>query len=379
MNDWFKEISVCPACRSSLDWENLSPEVSQLKGLFFVGCTQCKEKYPLWLERPILISKHRLKRWSPPIYEALHLKDSKKHSTYESEAWLSAMIRQRGLEECLSWIEQDWENDQEPGDWYTELKKIEPDAELRKSGRWFTENNQVHRMLEGPIAPMPSQAEQRSLLDEFVYTTLQAHPRRLLDIASGGGFNLSRTLGVDAEVQFAVGTDRELKCLWTHAYRLAYMGKGDVSEVVGADVHQLPFADEIFDYATTWQSLKEICGIERMLREVFRVLTPGGRFQVSYKRSSKIGQYDEADLGMISKLLAEHRELNRSEIESIMANLRSMSRRDYEQFARVADLFIDEEDFLARAEQTGFRIKHVVHHLDGTVDNFITVLHKPPS
>lgn len=376
MNDWFKEISVCPACRGLLDWESLGPEDSQLKDLFFVVCTQCDSEYPLWLERPILIDKHCLKRWVPPIDEAIHWKGEPR-STYGSVAWLSAMIRERGLKECLSWIRQDLEHIEEPGDWHTVFKKLEPDVKLRKSGRWFDENNQRRRMLERPMAPMPSQAEQRSLVDEFVYTTLQARPRRLLDVASGGGFNLSRTLGVGAELELAIGTDRELKCLWTHAYRLAYMGKRDISEVVGANVRQLPFADEIFDYATTWQTFTEICGIEKMLKEVFRVLTLNGGFQVSYKRSSKIGQYDEADLGRISKELVEHTVLTRFEIESIVANLRSINRKDYEQFAQSADLFIDEADFLERAERTGFRIEHVAHHLDGTDDNFIAVLRKP--
>lgn len=375
MNDWFKKISVCPACRGSLDWESLGPEDSQLKDLFFVVCTQCDAEYPLWLERPLLIDKQCLRRWAPPIYEALDRKE--RHSIYESVAWLSTMIRERGLEECLSWVRQDLEHIEEPMDWHVTLKNLEPDIKLRKSRKWFDENNQHHRMLERPMAPMPSQAEQRSLVDEFVYTTLQARPRRLLDVASGGGFNLSRTLGVGAELEFAVGTDRELKCLWTHTYRLAYMGKRDISEVVGANVRQLPFADEVFDYATTWNSFTEICGIKKMLREVFRVLTSNGGFQIAYRRSSKIGQHDEAELERISKELAEHTDLDCVEIESIMANLRSISRKDYEQFARAADLFIDEEDFLEKAERTGFRIEHVAHHLAETDDNFIAVLRKP--
>ena len=58
-------------------------------------------------------------------------------------------------------------------------------------------------------------------------------------------------------------------------------------------------------------------------------------------------------------------------------NMRSISRKDYEQFAQEADLFIDEADFLEKAERTGFRIENVTHYPDGTDDNFIAVLRKP--
>ena len=132
MNDWLREISACPVCGSPLDWENLSAGDSQLEDLFFVHCTQCEAEYPIWCDRPLLITRDCLKHWVPPIYEALHRKE--RHSIYESVSWLSSMIREQGLEECLTWIHQDPEQFQEPDDWHSVLKEFEVDVRLRKTG-----------------------------------------------------------------------------------------------------------------------------------------------------------------------------------------------------------------------------------------------------
>ena len=117
---------------------------------------------------------------------------------------------------------------------------------------------------------------------------------------------------------------------------------------------------------------------EHVKRNV-EALAPGGGFQVSYRNSTRIGEHNESELAEISEELTTHTDLAASEIEGIIANLKDMSRKDYEEFARLADIFIDEADFLQRVEGIGFGIDHVSHHHSGADDSFIAVLQRPTS
>jgi len=102
--------------------------------------------------------------------------------------------------------------------------------------------------------------------------------QRALDVAGGTG-DLTRLLvrrvGAGGEV---VLTDINASMLWRGRDRLA--DDGVVVPAVQCDAEQLPFADSYFDCVTIGFGLRNVTRKARALKEMTRVLRPGGRLLV---------------------------------------------------------------------------------------------------
>ena len=102
--------------------------------------------------------------------------------------------------------------------------------------------------------------------------------QRALDVAGGTG-DLTRLLvrrvGAAGEV---VLTDINASMLWRGRDRLA--DDGVVVPAVQCDAEQLPFADSYFDCVTIGFGLRNVTRKARALKEMTRVLRPGGRLLV---------------------------------------------------------------------------------------------------
>jgi arsenite methyltransferase len=109
----------------------------------------------------------------------------------------------------------------------------------------------------------------------LVYELLGAAPgERILDVGSGPGFYASELLdqvGAGGEV---VGVDGSTDMLGVAAHRCA--GRANVA-LHQADATSLPFEDESFDRVLSVQVLEYVRDVEAALRELHRVLRPGGR------------------------------------------------------------------------------------------------------
>jgi ubiquinone/menaquinone biosynthesis C-methylase UbiE len=101
--------------------------------------------------------------------------------------------------------------------------------------------------------------------------------RRVLDLGCGPGmsvFSLAAELGPDVEVcglDFSPGMIRRAR----HHQRVHYAELSNVHFAV-ADATRLPFADASFDLATGHSFLYLVGDQDAVLREIRRVLTPGG-------------------------------------------------------------------------------------------------------
>jgi len=109
---------------------------------------------------------------------------------------------------------------------------------------------------------------------------------RLLDLGCGEGrHTISAYLEADAEF---VGLDLGLADLKTAKGRLQDFpmpaSKRGYCEFVQASGHQLPFADASFDQVICSEVLEHIPDYPSFLREIQRVLKPGGLFAVSVPR-----------------------------------------------------------------------------------------------
>ncbi|HTU71692.1 MAG TPA: bifunctional demethylmenaquinone methyltransferase/2-methoxy-6-polyprenyl-1,4-benzoquinol methylase UbiE [Candidatus Baltobacteraceae bacterium] len=107
---------------------------------------------------------------------------------------------------------------------------------------------------------------------------LLAPPRSgaVLDLCCGTGDLVFHLLRTDPSLR-VTGIDFCAPMLKGARTRAAREARGDAAFVEG-DVMALPFAVESFDGATMGFSLRNVVDIDQVLREVLRVLKPGGRF-----------------------------------------------------------------------------------------------------
>jgi len=124
-------------------------------------------------------------------------------------------------------------------------------------------------------------------LETIDFNRLNIRPGdRLLDLGCGEGrHSISAYLLADAEI---VGLDLGLKDLKTAKERLTDFltppAKGGYCAFIQGTGHQLPFPDNSFDHVICSEVLEHIPDYPSFLREINRVLKPGGLFAVSVPR-----------------------------------------------------------------------------------------------
>jgi 2-polyprenyl-3-methyl-5-hydroxy-6-metoxy-1,4-benzoquinol methylase len=110
---------------------------------------------------------------------------------------------------------------------------------------------------------------------------------RILDIGCGSGRHTAAAHGL--EMAFVVGADPSIKDLKQAKERLEFhqqlgvQGQGSW-HLAAADVTALPFKDRRFDLVICSEVLEHIANHRQAIREVVRVLRPGGHLAVSIPR-----------------------------------------------------------------------------------------------
>jgi len=95
-----------------------------------------------------------------------------------------------------------------------------------------------------------------------------------LEVGSGSGAIAAALLNRFPTLQITA-TDIDPRMVLAAGKRLA--GYGDRASVVQADAAKLPFADDTFDLALSFLMLHHVGDWETALRELVRVVRPGGR------------------------------------------------------------------------------------------------------
>lgn len=96
--------------------------------------------------------------------------------------------------------------------------------------------------------------------------------KKVLDIACGTGWTTEQFVRAGAAV---TAIDLTPKAVELTRRRLALYGLQ--AEVLEADAENLPFAGGSFDYVMAWGCLMHTPDTEKAVREIYRVLIPGGR------------------------------------------------------------------------------------------------------
>ena len=97
-------------------------------------------------------------------------------------------------------------------------------ARYHISGRWFQTKSTsipvsdgIHLRswaLEFAKQPIPHDWDKRDVLEELIFQVIRIKPRKLLDVASGGGFGVSRTLANLPDFEVALSVDRAIDAIW---------------------------------------------------------------------------------------------------------------------------------------------------------------------
>ncbi|MGB8538260.1 MAG: class I SAM-dependent methyltransferase [Acidobacteriaceae bacterium] len=117
--------------------------------------------------------------------------------------------------------------------------------------------------------------EERYSVYPWLYQVAEFRKHRgekVLEVGCGTGADLLQFAKHGA---LAIGVD-----LTTNHVELARNRVGNLAVVHQADARHLPFADESFDYVYSHGVLHHCDEPEQVVREIFRVLRPGGRFNV---------------------------------------------------------------------------------------------------
>lgn len=115
-------------------------------------------------------------------------------------------------------------------------------------------------------------------LKRYVFAEPFCSGRDVLDLGCGVGYGTAR-LAESARRVVGVDVDDETLEYARRRYAAANV------EFVHADATSLPFGDASFDAVCSFETVEHVSGHESMLREVARVLRPGGTFLVSTPRA----------------------------------------------------------------------------------------------
>jgi demethylmenaquinone methyltransferase/2-methoxy-6-polyprenyl-1,4-benzoquinol methylase len=178
----------------------------------------------------------------------------------------------------------------------------------------------------------------RRLVVQRLAANLPVTGARLLDVACGtGDLSLALAGGIDARV---VGLDFCRPMLDIAAAKSS--GRGLPIHFVEGDGLQLPFLDQSFDGATIAFGLRNLTSFEGGLRELFRVLRPGGTVAVLEFSTPRMPVLRTLFRVYFTKLLPS------------LGGLLSGSKSAYEYLPDSVSRFPDQSSLVALLQKAGF-------------------------
>lgn len=113
---------------------------------------------------------------------------------------------------------------------------------------------------------------------KVVKMVAESNPSRVLDIATGTG-DLAISLG-KSQASKIIGLDISEGMLSVGKKKVEKLNLGDKIEMVLGDSEKIPFDENSFDAITVAFGVRNFENLEKGLKEIYRVLKPGGIFVV---------------------------------------------------------------------------------------------------
>lgn len=157
-------------------------------------------------------------------------------------------------------------------------------------------------------------SERHAKLPEWTFDKFHIGDKfHILDIGCGGGANIRRMLAMN-ETATATGVDISqiaIEKTIDENYH-AYVDKRCV--VMGGNVMQMPFAKEVFDLVTAYETIYYWMSLDSAIIEAMRVLKPGGTLVIANELDG-LGQENE----ILAKAVGGMRVYTPDEIKQSMA------------------------------------------------------------
>jgi len=172
-----------------------------------------------------------------------------------------------------------------------------------------------------PGRPAPPSRKQRGVIAHLPALEGQ----RLLEVGCGDGPYLAWASAQSPSG--AVGVDISLRILGEARRRVQHEGRADPLHLAAADAIALPFPDACFDVLLASQVIEHVPDDVRALREMRRVLRPGGRLVISTDhRDNRVSQALAAPTLAVRRLLGRteyhppflHRSYGRAEFLGLL-------------------------------------------------------------
>ena len=181
------------------------------------------------------------------------------------------------------------------------------------------------------IAPLMNIANMR-LVNASIQLLRPAQSDRVLDVGFGGGYSL-HTLAALVSRGEVIGVDYSQEMALRAAEATRLRGLGRRVRIECADVAYLPFPDRTFDRALTVNSIYYWPDPASGIRELARILKPGGRLA--------IGVRSPATLRLFTLTWQGFRLYERHELEQMMeaAGFRVLPKQPWEWW-RIPDLIV---------------------------------------
>lgn len=141
----------------------------------------------------------------------------------------------------------------------------------------------------------------------------ETHPEKVLDIATGTGDLAISMANTDAKE--IIGLDLSEGMLAVGRKKIAARNLSDKIKMVQGDSEALPFQDNTFDAITVAFGVRNFENLEKGLKEILRVLKPGGIFIIletsvptrfPYKQGYKL--YSNLLLPLIGRIFSKDRD-----------------------------------------------------------------------
>jgi len=130
------------------------------------------------------------------------------------------------------------------------------------------------------------QADNQAMSQKIPYASLRG--KQVLDIAIGTGWSTHQLAKAGAKVT-AIDIAPEAVKLTKLRFKLFHLPK---AKIMVGDGQDLQFPDNSFDYALAWGCLMHMPQTQKAIREIYRVLKPGGKAQaMMYNRNSLFWWY----------------------------------------------------------------------------------------
>lgn len=262
------DFLCCPICKGSLSLsirKKLGDEIQSGR----LRCDSCSEEYRIASDRPVLMANNTIHNWLSPIDEALNPTEITR-----PEGPLSILrLKRLGVDKAKE-LASSQANQTVPDNTFSvrnDLKQLQGKIKYIKSGKWLRARNRGERWLNTLNNPSES-------VRSFLNLAASRNPDSLLDIASGGGSGIASLADALPAAAKVFSVERDLKCLWIIQEKFKHIRKQANSESIGADVRQLPIKNDSIGVVTSMMAMQELLGVSSVLREIHRVLKPGGSY-----------------------------------------------------------------------------------------------------